>query len=72
MQKYAIGDKVEWQWGQGFADGEIKKVYTSEITKVVQGTEVTRKASEDQPAYLIVQEDGAEVLKAHSEVKKSG
>lgn len=32
--------------------------------------ERTRNASEDEPAYLIEQEDGDEVLKSGSELKK--
>lgn len=67
---YNENDKVEWKWGNGTGTGKIKKVYTQKITKTIKGSEVTRKASDDDPAYLIEQEDGDEVLKGHDELKK--
>ncbi len=63
------GTKVKWNWGNGTGTGKVTKVYTQKITKKIDGTEVTRNASEDEPAYLIEQDDGAEVLKAGSEIE---
>lgn len=63
-----IGDTVEWNWGSGTGTGKITKRYTDEITKTIGGTEVTRNATEDEPAYLIEQDDGDEVLKSASEL----
>ncbi len=68
MAKFETGQKVRWKWGEGSAEGKITKVYTSNVTKTLKGTEVTRNASEDEPAYLIEQEDGSEVLKSGSEI----
>ena len=68
---YSEGDKVKWNWGNGTGTGKITKVYTQKITRKIDGSEITRKASEDDPAYLIEQEDGDEVLKGHSEVSKA-
>ena len=68
---YSKGDKVEWEWGSGSATGKVTHVYTEEVTKTLKGSEITRDASEDEPAYLIEQEDGDEVLKSHSEVSKA-
>lgn len=72
MAGYTEGTKVAWDWGEGTAEGEIVKIYTRKITVKIKGTDVTREASDDQPAYLLKQEDGDEVLKAHSEVRKAG
>ena len=47
------------------------QVYTQKTTLKIKGTEVTRDASEDDPAYKIAQDDGDEVLKSASEVRKS-
>ena len=71
MQGYSEGTKVEWNWGKGTASGTIQKRYTEDVTKTIKGTEVTRNASSSEPAYLIEQDDGDEVLKSHSEVEKS-
>ena len=67
---YNKGDTVKWEWGEGEATGEITEVFTEEVTKTIKGNEVTREASDDEPAYMIEQEDGDEVLKSHSEVEK--
>ncbi|WP_415922110.1 DUF2945 domain-containing protein [Tateyamaria sp. SN6-1] len=62
------GDRVAWDWGQGSGTGTIKQIYTETVTKTIKGTEVTRNATDDEPAYLIEQEDGDRVLKSSTEV----
>lgn len=69
---YRVGDKVKWKWGQGYGEGKIAERFTNKITRTIDGNEVTRDASNDEPAYLIEQEDGDRVLKSHSEVQKAG
>ena len=71
MTDYSKGDKVEWNWGNGTATGEVVKKYTQKITLNIKGSEVTRDASEDEPAYKIEQDDGDEVLKSGSELSKA-
>lgn len=66
-----IGDTVTWEWGNGTAKGRINEKYTSDVTVTIDGNEVTRNASDNEPAYLIEQEDGQQVLKSASEIKKS-
>ncbi|MCZ4365240.1 DUF2945 domain-containing protein [Sulfitobacter dubius] len=68
---YQTGTKVEWDWGNGTGTGKIVKKYTQKITLKLQGSEVTRKASDDEPAYKIEQDDGTEVLKSGSELRKA-
>ncbi|MGF1484789.1 MAG: DUF2945 domain-containing protein [Opitutales bacterium] len=68
---YSEGTKVKWNWGNGEGTGKVKKRYTQKITLTLKGSEVTRDASEDAPAYLIEQEDGDEVLKSGSELSKA-
>ena len=64
-----IGDTVEWDWGNGTGSGEITERYTKKVTKTLKGSDVTRDASEDEPAYLIEQEDGDKVLKSCTEIR---
>ena len=71
MSDYDEGDRVEWNWGGGTGTGKVTKKYTQKITKKIKGSEITRDASEDEPAYLIEQEDGDEVLKSGSELSKA-
>lgn len=65
---YREGSEVSWDWGNGTAEGTVKERYTKEVTKTLKGNEVTREGSEDDPAYLIEQDDGSEVLKLKSEL----
>ena len=66
---YNQGTKVKWNWGNGTGTGEVQKSYTKHVSMKIKGTEVSRNASEDDPAYLIEQDDGDEVLKPHSELE---
>ena len=68
---YQSGDQVEWDWGNGTAEGEVQKTHTSKITRTIKGTEVTRDGSDDDPALEIEQDDGTKVLKLASEVRKA-
>ncbi|WP_409432254.1 DUF2945 domain-containing protein [Litorimonas sp. RW-G-Af-16] len=71
MSGYTEGTDVKWEWGNGTAKGTIETVYTQKITRTIKGTEVTREASDDEPAYYIKQSDGDAVLKSHTEVEKA-
>jgi hypothetical protein len=64
------GEKVSWKWGKSEAEGKIKEEFEKPVTKKIKGTEVKRNASKDEPAYLIEQENGNQVLKSESELKK--
>ena len=68
---YNVGTKVKWSWGNGTATGKVEKSYTRKITRKIDGSEITRDADDDNPAYHIKQEDGSEVLKSHSELNKA-
>ncbi len=69
MAAFSEGTKVKWKWGQGEATGTVQKTYTKSVTRTLKGNEVTRNGSDDDPALLIEQEDGDEVLKLSSEVE---
>lgn len=71
MTEIQKGDAVKWNWGNGTGEGEVVEVFKSKVTRTLKGTEVTREASEDDPAYLIKQDDGDQVLKSSSEIEKS-
>ncbi len=60
---------VKWVWGQGYGKGKIVDHYKETVHKVLQGSEITRHGTADNPAYLIQQENGPQVLKLHSELQ---
>ena len=68
---YNKNDKVGWNWGSGEASGKIKEVFERDVERTIKGSKIKRKGSKENPAYLIEQEDGSEVLKSHSELKKN-
>ncbi|WP_147110073.1 DUF2945 domain-containing protein [Tateyamaria sp. syn59] len=68
---FSEGTQVEWDWGNGTGTGKVVKVYTKKTTLKIKGSDVARDASEDAPAYKIEQDDGDEVLKSDSEVRKA-
>ena len=63
------GDRVEWDWGEGTATGEIVERHEEDVTRTFDGTEVTRHGSHDDAAIVVEQEDGDRVLKLESEVR---
>lgn len=68
---YNKGDKLQWNWGNGTGTGKVTEVFTSKVTRKISGKEITRNADDDNPAYMLEQEDGDRVIKSHSEVKKA-
>lgn len=64
------GSLVSWDWGKGKAEGKVKSIHREEITKTIKGSKITRKGTEENPAYLLEQEDGTEVLKLRSELNE--
>lgn len=64
------GSTVKWKWGNGTAKGEVVESYDTEITKVIEGNEVTRRGEKGDKALYIKQDDGEHVLKSESEVER--
>ena len=64
------GTEVKWSWGDGTAKGTVKEVHHETITRKIDGNEITRHGSDDDPAYVIEQSDGTQVLKLNSEVSR--
>ena len=64
------GSPVSWDWGQGTAEGKVRELHRETITRKIDGSETTRKGTQDNPAYLIEQEDGTKVLKLRSELNE--
>ncbi|HEY0054383.1 MAG TPA: DUF2945 domain-containing protein [Pedobacter sp.] len=64
------GDTVHWNWGKSEAEGKVKEKFSEPVKKKIKGSEIKRNASKENPAYLIEQEKGTQVLKSEKELKK--
>jgi len=71
MAEPKTGEEVTWSWGEGTARGKIVERFTSKVTKTIKGTDVTRNATSEEPAFLIEQSDGDQVLKSITEIETS-
>jgi Hypervirulence associated proteins TUDOR domain len=65
------GTSVKWKWGSSWATGKVSEVHHDKVTRTTKGQTVTRNGSDDDPAYVIEQEDGTVVLKLGSEVERA-
>ena len=68
--RYSKGAEVSWKWGQGTARGKVSESFTSRVTRQIEGKEISRDADDENPAYMVEQEDGSRALKSHSELSK--
>jgi hypothetical protein len=69
MAKVVEGDNVTWCWGNGTATGTVKSIFEERTTRKIDGTEVVRNGTKENPALYITQEDGGSVLKLLSEIE---
>lgn len=65
------GTTVTWKWGKNEAEGTVTEVHHEKVTRKSKGKEITRNGTDDDPAYVIEQEDGTTVLKLQSEVERA-
>lgn len=65
------GSEVSWSWGNGTATGKVTEIHRSTVTRRSKEQEITRNGSDDDPAYVIEQQDGTTVLKLRSEVERA-
>ncbi|SDF25348.1 DUF2945 domain-containing protein [Pseudonocardia oroxyli] len=71
MAKYRKGSRVAWNWGNGQGEGKVDSVHTDRVEKTIKGRKQSRNGTDDNPAYVLVQEDGTTVLKLESELEKA-
>lgn len=64
------GAEVEWNWASGTGRGKVAEIFHEDVERTLKGSTIRRKASREEPAYLIEQEDGDRVLKSASEVTR--
>jgi hypothetical protein len=62
-------DHVGWKWANGIATGVISDVRPEKTEIVSKGARVVRNGTPDDPAIIIKQDNGTEVLKLAHEVQ---
>lgn len=62
------GTQVIWKYGTGTATGKIEEVHKTAVEKTIKGSAIHRHGTPDNPAFVIVQDNGDRVLKLKSEV----
>jgi hypothetical protein len=65
------GTTVSWAWSGSTATGKVVEIHREKVTRTLQGSEITRNGSDEDPAYVIEQDDGSQVLKLRSEVERA-
>ncbi|GAA1389310.1 hypothetical protein GCM10009613_28060 [Pseudonocardia kongjuensis] len=70
-RKFAKGTRVAWNWGNGRPEGTVADWATDRIERTINGSVQSRNGTEDNPAYVLEQDDGQTVLKLHSELEKA-
>ncbi len=68
MKTIKKGSEVEWKWGRSTAGGKVVQKFTAEVERGIKDRTIRRKASREEPAFLIRQDDGDRVLKSRSEL----
>jgi hypothetical protein len=64
------GDNVKWKFGKGEGVGKVSEVHQNDVNKTIKGKSIKRKGSKEEPALVIKQTNGQEVIKSASEVDK--
>ena len=70
INQFSEGDRVKWSWGNGYGQGTVRSKFTEKTTRKIDGTEVTRDGSKENPAYYVEVEEANNVLKLGSELEK--
>ena len=65
------GTTVKWKWGSSWAEGKVTEVHQEDVSRTTKGEKITRHGTDDDPAYVIEQEDGTVVLKLSHEVERA-
>jgi len=63
------GTQVSWKYGTGTATGKVEEIHKEPVEKTIKGSQIHRNGSAENPALLIVQDNGDKVLKLQSEVE---
>lgn len=55
---YPVGSTVSWSCGRGKAEGRVDDVFKTPVQRAIRGSKIVRRASDENPAYLVERSDG--------------
>lgn len=64
------GTKVDWTHGAAKAFGKVLQVFRAKVTQRIKGAVITRNATPEKPAALVLSDRGGKALKSASELKR--
>jgi len=67
----APGARVVWVWDGRMVEGVIRKVFTHRLERTFNGSTVTCPCTKRNPAYLIEQDGGRQLLLKHSDLQQA-
>ncbi|MGV2977914.1 DUF2945 domain-containing protein [Roseibium alexandrii] len=67
-ESFREGDRVAWNWGAGTGEATVVDTHTDDVCLNIKGGDVRRRATPEDPAYTLRQDDGDRVLKSASEL----
>lgn len=65
-----VGDDVGWKWANGIAMGVIESIHLERTEIISKGSHVVRNGSSDDPAVIIIHDNGVKVLKLQHELQR--
>lgn len=63
-----VGARVKWAYGDPTAHGEVIERHFGEVSRVIDGEEISLTGTEDNPALLISADSGGERFMLAGEV----
>lgn len=70
-ESFRKGTRVKWNWGQGIGRGRVAERFERHVERTIEGALIRRNGSRSNPAYLVMTDNGSEVLKLGSELTRS-
>lgn len=72
MTELHKGATVTWPWGLGVAKGKVREIHPGVVRQSVRGETVICEGTPEDPAVVVEQADGSEVVKLASELNVTG
>ena len=62
------GQKIAWKWGEHSVRGHVVEKFERRVQRTIEGATIVRRGTSENPAYLVVTDEGKIALKRGSEL----